>query len=162
MREAKKYLLTEVEKHLDKSDYFFLVDYTKINVPDTKELRDALTKHGAEYHVVKNSSLQVVAKKRSLPDVSEHLTGQVALIVGGKNPTGVAKALKEFSKAKEKLSIKAGVMSLKKVSAEEINFMADLPSMEALRSQFLALISEGASSFVRILDAQAKKSGAAA
>ena len=162
MREAKKYLSREVETHLAKSDYVFLADYTKLNVPETQILRDELKKHGAEFHVVKNSVLDHVAKAKGLPDLSEHLTGQVAIIVGGKNPSGVAKALKEFGKQKEKLSIKAGVMALKKMTSQEIDFLASLPSLEVLRATFLALISEGASRFVRVLDAQAKKQGATA
>lgn len=162
MRDAKKYLAREVEQHLAKSpEYVFLVDYTKLNVPETKELRAELTKHKAEFHVVKNSVLNVVAKEKGLPDMSEHLTGQVAIVVGGTNPAGVAKALKEFGKSKEKLSIKVGVMSLKKVTSEEIYFLADLPPLEVLRAQLLGLFKEAAASFVRVLDAQVKKAAGA-
>jgi large subunit ribosomal protein L10 len=157
MRNEKKLLSVEVTKHLDKSDFVFLADYTKLNVPETKELRAELAKSGAEFHVVKNSVFRVAAKAKGLPEMDEALKGQVAIVVGGKNPTGVAKALKEFSKSKEKLSFKAGVMALKKVTAAEFDFMAGLPSLEVIRAQFLSLISTPASGFVRILDAQAKK-----
>ncbi len=156
MRAEKKYISKEVAGHLAKSDYVFLADYTKLNVPETKELRAQLEKEGAEFHVVKNSSLKAAIAERGLPELDEHLTGQVAIVVGGKNPSGVAKALKEFGKSKDKLSIKAGVMALKKMTAEEVDFLASLPSLEVIRAQFLALISEGAARFVRILDAQAK------
>lgn len=157
MRTEKKYLLTEVEKHLEKSpNYFYMLDYTKLSVPETKELREQLTKNGAEFHVVKNSILDVVLKKRGAPDMSEFLTGQVAIVVGGTNPAGVAKTLKEFGKAKEKLAIKVGIMDAKKMTAEEISFLADLPSIEVLRAQFLMLISEGAAKMVRLLDAKGK------
>jgi large subunit ribosomal protein L10 len=158
MRAEKKYLLTEVEKHLEKSpNYFYMLDYTKLNVLETKELRDQLTKDGAEFHVVKNSVLNVVLKKRGAPDMAEFLTGQVAIVVGGKNPAGVAKTLKTFGKAKEKLAIKVGIMDAKKMTKEEIEFLADLPSIEILRAQFLMLISEGAAKMVRLLDAKGKK-----
>jgi large subunit ribosomal protein L10 len=163
MRDAKKYLATEIEKHLDKSpSYFYMLDYNKLNVPETKELRDALTKDGAEFHVVKNSVLNVVLKKRGAPDMGEFLTGQVAIVVGGTNPAGVAKTLKEFGKAKEKLAIKVGIIDAKKMTAAEIAFLADLPSIEVLRATFLALINEGASRLVRVLDAKAKAGAPAA
>jgi large subunit ribosomal protein L10 len=157
MRVEKKYLVTEVASHLNKSEYVFLADYTRLNVPETKELRDALLAHGAEFHVVKNSILNVAAKAKGLPDMSAHLSGQVAIVVGGKNPTGVAKVLKEFAKSKEKLSYKAGVMALKKVEVAEFDMLASLPSLEVLRAQLLSLFSTPASGFVRVLDAQAKK-----
>lgn len=157
MREAKKYLVSEVEKHLEKSpNYFYMVDYNKLNVIETKELRTELTKHGAEFHVVKNSILDVVLKKRGTGDMGEFLAGQVAIVVGGTNPAGVAKVLKEFGKAKEKLTVKVGIMDAKKMTAAEIAFLADLPSIEVLRATFLALISEGAAKMVRLLDAKAK------
>ena len=163
MRAEKKYLLTEVEKHLDKSpSYFYMVDYTKLNVPETRELREQLKKDGAEFHVVKNSVLAVVLKQRGAPDMNEFLTGQVAIVVGGKNPAGVAKTLKTFGKAKEKLAIKVGILDAKKISAEELSVLADLPSIEVLRAQFLALISEGAAKMVRLLDAKGKKEAPAA
>jgi len=158
MRAEKKYLATEIEKHLDKSpNYFYMLDYTKLTVPETRELRAQLTKHGAEFHVVKNSVFDVVMKKKGFPDLTEFLTGQVAIVVGGTNPAGVAKAIKEFGKAKEKLAVKVGIMDSKKMTAAEIAFLADLPSIDVLRATFLALINEGASRMVRILDAKAKK-----
>ena len=157
MRAEKKYLVTEVDSHLKKSDYVFLADYTKLNVVETGELRAALAAHGAEFHVVKNSIFNVAAKANKLPDMSAHLTGQVAIVVGGKNSTGVAKVLKEFAKSKEKLSFKVGVIALKQVDVAEFDLLASLPSLEVLRAQLLSLLSTPASSFVRVLDAQAKK-----
>jgi large subunit ribosomal protein L10 len=40
--------------------------------------------------------------------------------------------------------------------------MADLPSFEALRSQFLGMLTSNAASFVRVLDAKVKKEQPAA
>jgi len=48
------------------------------------------------------------------------------------------------------------------MTAAEISFLADLPSIEVLRAQFLMLISEGAAKMVRLLDAKAKKDTAPA
>jgi len=162
MRAEKKYLVEEVSKHLNKSDYVILADYTKLTVPEAKELRAELEKHGAEFHVVKNSVLNVAAKAKGYPDMAEFLTGQVGIVVGGNDTAAIAKAVKTFAKAKEKLSFKVGVMALKKMSAAELNTLADLPSMDSLRAQLLSLLSTPASGFVRVLDAQAKKETKAA
>jgi large subunit ribosomal protein L10 len=156
MRHEKKFLVDEVENHLKKSDFVFLASYTGMNVPEIKELRAELAKVGAEFHVVKNAIFNVAAKNKGLPEFAD-LTGQVAIIVGGTDAPAVAKAVEEFRKAKEKLSFRAGVMALKPISAEDFSFMASLPPMDALRAQFLSLLSTPASSFARVLDAQAKK-----
>ena len=65
MRPEKEYLIREASDHLDKSTYFFLTDYKGINSEQTTELRSQLAKRGAEFHVVKNSSLRLAAKKRT-------------------------------------------------------------------------------------------------
>ena len=52
MRPEKKYLIQEINEHLDKSNYFFLTDYSGVNVEEASEIRKGLAQHGAEYHVV--------------------------------------------------------------------------------------------------------------
>jgi large subunit ribosomal protein L10 len=162
MRAEKKYLISEVEGHLKKSEYVILANFTKVTVSDTAELRKRLDAEKAEFHVVKNSSLRVAAKALGLPEFESALTGPTAVIVGGKNSAGVAKILKKFFDEKQKLEIKVGVLEKKIVSAEDLKKIADLPSFEALRSQFLGLLSSNAAAFVRLLDAKVKKEQPAA
>jgi large subunit ribosomal protein L10 len=157
MRAEKKYLISEVEGHLQKSDYVILANFTKVTVADTAELRKRLDAEKAEFHVVKNSSFRVAAKAFGLPEVDGVLTGPTAIIVGGKNPAGVAKILKKFFEEKQKLEVKVGVLDKKVVSAKDLNAIADLPPFDALRAQFLSLLTSNAGAFVRLLDAKVKK-----
>jgi large subunit ribosomal protein L10 len=162
MRAEKQFLISEVESHLKKSDYVILANFTKVTVADTAELRKRLAVEKAEFHVVKNSSLRVAAKALGLPEVESSLTGPTAVIVGGKNSAGVAKILKKFFEEKQKLEIKVGVMDKKVVSAADLSKIADLPSFDALRAQFLGLLTSNAAAFVRVLDAKVKKEQPAA
>jgi large subunit ribosomal protein L10 len=157
MRAEKKYLISEVEGHLQKSDYVILANFTKVTVADTAELRKRLDAEKAEFHVVKNSSFRVAAKAFGLPEVDGVLAGPTAIIVGGKNPAGVAKILKKFFEEKQKLEVKVGVLDKKVVSAADLNAIADLPPFDALRAQFLSLLTSNAGAFVRLLDAKVKK-----
>jgi large subunit ribosomal protein L10 len=59
MRAEKKYLISEVETHLKKSDYVILANFASLTVADVAELRSRLAGESAEYHVVKNRSLRV-------------------------------------------------------------------------------------------------------
>jgi len=162
MRAEKQYLISEVETHLKKSDYVILANFTKVTVADTAELRKRLAAEKAEFHVVKNSSLRVAAKALGLPEFESSLAGPTAVVVGGKNSAGVAKILKKFFQEKQKLEIKVGVLEKKIVSAEDLSRIADLPTFEALRSQFLGLLKSNAGAFVRVLDAKVKKEQPAA
>lgn len=157
MRAEKKYLISEVEGHLKKSEYVILANFTKVTVADTAELRSRLAAENAEFHVVKNSSFRVAAKAFGLPEVDSVLTGPTAIIVGGKNPAGVAKVLKKFFSEKQKLEVKVGVLDKKVFSAEQLAAIAELPPFDVLRAQFLSLLTSNAAAFVRLLDAKVKK-----
>ncbi len=151
MRPEKEYLVQEVSNHLEKSDYVYLANYTRITVSETAELRERLLKEGAEFHVVKNSILNVAAKSRELPDLADMLNGPVAIIVGGNNPSGVAKELRKFFKDKEKVEVKGGVLGDRMLTAEEIEALADLPGIDELRARLLSLLNQPGTLMVRLM-----------
>jgi large subunit ribosomal protein L10 len=153
MRVEKKYLIEEVAGHLKKSDYLILANFDKMTVADVAELRQRLATHKAEFHVVKNSSLRVAAQALNLPSFDTALTGPTAIVVGGRNSPGVAKVIRDFIKEKQKIVVKAGVLSNKLLSVKDIERLSELPSLDALRAQLLGLLSQPASMFVRVLHA---------
>ncbi len=156
MRVEKKYLIEEVENHLKKSDYVILTNYTGITVEETAQLRGKLAEHGAEFHVVKNSSLKVAAQALGLPEIDEALAGPTAIIVGGNNSPGAAKAITEFIKDKKKGEVKSAVLGDKLITAAEVQALAELPSLDALRGQLLGLLNQPGTMFVRLLNAPAQ------
>jgi large subunit ribosomal protein L10 len=153
MRVEKKYLIEEVATHLKKSDYVILSNYDKLTVADVAELRRRLDPHHAEFHVVKNSSLRVAAQALNLPNVDSALIGPTAVIVGGKNSPGVAKVLRDFIKEKQKIVLKVGILNQKLISAKDIEKLAEMPSLDVMRAQFLGLLQQPATLFVRVLNA---------
>lgn len=162
MRAEKKFLIDEVTTHLKKSDYVILTNFTKLTVAETAELRKRLAPEKAEFHVVKNSSFRVAAKAFGLPEVDKSLAGQTAVVVGGKNPAGVAKVLKKFVEEKQKLEVKVGILDKKVMTSAELAKLADLPSFEALRSMFLGMLTMQGAAFVRVLNEKVKKEQPAA
>lgn len=152
MRTAKQFLVDEVEGHLRKSDYVYLANFDRITVEDVSTLRNQLAAEKAEFHVVKNSILRVAAKRLSLPDLDNWLTGPTAIIVGGRNPTGVAKVIQTFSKSKEKGDVKVGVLGNRTYDSDQVRVLSELPSLDALRAQLLGLLTTPARSFLFVLN----------
>ena len=113
MRNEKKLLTVEIETHLDKSDYVFFTDFRGVSVAEVSDLRKNLRKEGGEFHVVKKSLLKKATEFKGLPMSDENMEGQVAIVVGGKNPAGVAKIVQEFQKKSkdEKLAIRGGLLN---------------------------------------------------
>jgi large subunit ribosomal protein L10 len=64
--------------------------------------------------------------------------------------------LKRFITEKQKLEVKVGILEKKVMGAAELSALADLPSFDALRAQFLGMLMQTAASFVRVVDAKVK------
>ncbi|MGN0884169.1 MAG: 50S ribosomal protein L10 [Candidatus Spyradosoma sp.] len=162
MRSEKKFLVDEVAQHLAKSNYLLLADFTQVTVADAASIRSQIREFGAEYHVVKNSILNIAAKSANLPDIAQYLTGHTAIVTGGDNPSGVAKVLFKFFKDKSRLEIKAGVVEGELLNKDAVEELSKLPSLAEARALFLSLLSTPAGSFVRVLVAKNDKEGGAA
>jgi large subunit ribosomal protein L10 len=107
-------------------------------------LRKLLREQHAEYHVVKNSVLGHALKKEKIPEFAEEiLRGATAIIVGGSEPTAVAKILNDFAAEKEnegKLTLKGGILDRRVLSAKEVVILANLPPLCDLRAKFLSIL----------------------
>jgi large subunit ribosomal protein L10 len=156
MRTEKKYLVDEVAGHLEKSDFCIITDYHGIKVDETTELRSRLAECDAEFHVVKNSALNIAAKDRGMPDMGEFLNGPTAIVVGGTDSSSTAKKLKAFHKETEKISVKAAVLGDRLLTSEEFSKLADLPSLDVIRGQLLSVLNSPASGLLSVLSAPAR------
>ena len=156
MRPEKAYLIEEASNHLAKSNYFFLTDYQGINAEETTELRKNLADRGAEFHVVKNSSLKLATKDKDISEISTHLSGHTAIVVGGDDASGVAKALGEYFKKTKKVTVKAGALGDRLLDASEIKQLAKLPGLESLRAQLLSLVSSPSTQLISLLSAPSR------
>ena len=153
MRPEKQYLTKDISDHLDKSDYFFLTDFSGLNVFEAAELRSKLAEQGAEFHVVKNRLLNVVLKEREIDGAEDYLTGPPALVVGGSNPSGAAKVIAKFIKENKKFTWKGGVVGKDIYDPAKIEKLKDLPSLDLLQAQFLGLLNMPAQNLLGVLQA---------
>lgn len=153
MRLEKKYLVQEVDRYLENSGYLFITNYEGITVAETEELRSNLSEYDAQFHIVKNTILNVVSKQRNYPNLDEWLSGPTAIVSGGDNAPGVAKVLKNFSEEKEKVDLKVGLLNNAVIAPEQIAELAKLPGLDTLRAQFVGLLNTPAQRLVTVLQA---------
>ena len=88
-----------------------------------------------------------------MPDLSEFLVGHTAIVVGGDDISGVAKAITTFNKDTKKVSVKAGALGDKILSPDEVKTLSNLPSIEILQSKLLSLLNTPATQLVSVLSA---------
>ena len=170
MRPEKANIVSDLSEKLNRSPFLLVTDYQRMKVDQFGELRNRLAPTGAEVHVVKNSFLKRAMTASGLPDVSEQLSGQTAVVTGNKDVAPVAKVLKTFAAEFKIAAVKLGVVDKNVLSTAEVESLADLPSRAVLLSQFLGVLlapatklvrtlNEPAASLARLLNAKAGKEG---
>ena len=155
MRAEKQNISAEYVARLNASPFFIVVDYQGLKVGPITELRKRLQKAGAEMHVVKNSIFRIAAKEAGVADLTGTLAGQLAVVTGRQDVSSAAKVLKTFSSEFEKPKLKFGYLNNQRLEGKELLTLADLPSIEVLRSKLLGLINTPATNLVRMLNTPA-------
>jgi len=151
MRAEKQFISGEYLGRLNASPFFIVVDYTGLKVGPVTELRKRLNKAGAEIHVVKNSIFKIAAKEAGVPELGS-LAGQLAVVTGQKDISAAAKVVKTFSSEFEKPKIKFGFLNNQRLEANDVNALADLPSIEVLRGKLLGVLQAPATKLAALLN----------
>jgi large subunit ribosomal protein L10 len=157
MRPEKQNLTKEYVTRLNASPFFIVVDYKGLKVGHMTELRKRLNKAGAQVHVVKNSIFRIAAKESGVGDMNGSLTGQMAVVTGQKDISSAAKVVKTFGSEFDKLKIKFGYLNNSRLGDTDIIALADLPSIEVLRSKFLGLLNAPATKLVTLMNTPASQ-----
>ena len=138
--DQKQTIAEELQGQLTSSDVVYLTDFTGLTVEAIGALRRQLREAGAEYRVVKNTLTLRALEGTDIPDLTEHLQGPTALVLGGTDPVAPAKVVREFAKGNdERPVVKVGIVERRVVTQEEVTRLADLPPMDHL----LAAIAGG-------------------
>jgi large subunit ribosomal protein L10 len=155
MRAEKQYITKEYLARLNASPFFIVVDYKGLKVGPITELRKRLTKAGAEMHVVKNSVFTLAAKEAGVADLGGVLVGQLAVVTGQRDVSSAAKVVKTFHAEFDRPKIKFGFLNSKRLETPDLMALADLPSLDVLRSKLLGLFNAPATQLARVLQAPA-------
>lgn len=172
-RADKAQEIASLSEKFGKAKAAFLVDYKGMNVEQVTLLRKKLIPVESEMKVVRNTlAIRALADHpASESALKEALVGNNAVIFAYGEAPASAKALADFAKDVELLQLKVGVMEGQKLDKNGIQALANLPSKEVLRSQFLGVLQAPMakfvgtlnavpSGFVRVLAAQKDKLGA--
>jgi large subunit ribosomal protein L10 len=157
MRPEKQILTKEYVARLNASPFFIVVNYKGLKVAHLTELRKRLTKAGAQVHIVKNSIFHIAAKEAGVGELNGALAGQIAVVTGQRDISAAAKVVKTFGAEFDRLKIHFGYLNNQRIEAPEIMALADLPSLETLRSQMLGLLQAPMANLLGILEAPARE-----
>ena len=152
MRPEKTLIVSDIREKLQASPYLLIVDFTGMKVPPFESLRTRLADAGARISVVRNTFLRIAAAELKMPELSDLLAGQTAMVTGDTDICAAAKVLKTFAAEFKKPTVRAGVLDNAALSADQVSVLADLPSKDVLRAKLLGLLQTPASQLVRVLN----------
>ena len=128
--------------------------YTGMTVAQMGDLRLRLRKAGASFRVAKNR-LAVRAlegtQARGIADLFKGPTG----IAFSKDPVAAPKVLVAYAKENDKLKILGGVAVGTVLNTDGVKALAELPSLDQLRSKFIGLLQAPATKIAGVLQAPA-------
>lgn len=149
LRKEKEAFVSHIREELVNSSIVVALNRNPgITVEEITKLRKDMHKAESNLKILKNTLARIAIKGSNIDPIGMYLSGSTGLAYSN-NPVGMAKAISEFAKANEKLTILGGVMDGKAITPDVIKELASLPSMDELRAKIIGLLIATASKIVR-------------
>jgi large subunit ribosomal protein L10 len=156
-RTGKTELAATLKEKFSKASVALFADYKGLTAPQADDLRRKLRDTDAEVKVLKNNVARLITSDGSMGEAAKGLmdsvVGPTLVAFAYKDAAATAKVFHKFSKDNEALKLKESLMGKLKISADEIEQLASLPSREALLAKFLGTLNAPATNFVGVLAA---------
>jgi large subunit ribosomal protein L10 len=142
LRTDKEKIVAELAEELRSAETLIVADYRGLTNKQLEALRDELLPHGARFRIVKNTLTRRAAEEAGADALLVMLEGPtaIAFIESDGDPAAVAKALAATAKQSNVLELRGGVLEGKTLSAQEVDTLATLPSVDVLRGQLVGAI----------------------
>ncbi len=127
-----------------------------MTVAQSTDLRQKMRDAGATFKVTKNRLARIALKDTQYEQISDMLTGPVALATSS-DPVAAAKVAIEFAKTNDKLEIVGGAMGDTLLDAEGIKTLASMPSLDELRAKIVGLIQAPATKLATVIQTPASQ-----
>jgi len=156
-KEQKQNILKDLTDKFSRAKAAILVDFNKLSVSKTMELRRNLKSTSAEYKVAKKTLISRVLRFGHFEDVDlDNFKTQVGIVFSYVDPVATAQSVWKFSKVNEALKILGGFLGFDWQDRDKIIALAKLPSREILLWQLVRTIAAPFSGLVGVLQGNAR------
>ena len=153
-KEEKKQLVETYEKWLKESKAAYVLSYQKMAMKDIDTLRAEAREIGGEFHVVKNTLMNIALTNAGYEDTG--LFDQASMVAFAFDDAPSLAKIVDKASASDIFAIKGGYLDGLPVNAGEVQMLAKLPALPQMRAQLLALISTPATQLVRTIKEPAR------
>lgn len=170
-RGAKEALVSQLNQSLAAAGLVVVTRQTGLTVAETTKLRRQMREAGASFKVAKNRLARLALKGTKFEALGEQMMGPTGIAYSS-DPVAAAKVAVQFAKTNDKLTVLAGALPGQVLSAEGVEALSKLPSLDELRGTLIGLlqapatkvagvVQAPAAQLARLLSAYANKSEAA-
>lgn len=150
-RQGKEQVVSNLQSRFAKATAAVVAEYKGLTVAELNNLRRELREVGGEYHVAKNTLIEIAIEGSPYLSLKDVLTGQNGLVFGYSDTVGLAKVIARYAKEHEKFAIKGGVAEGQFLSSARVDALSQLPSREVLRAQLLGVLARPATQLAGLL-----------
>jgi large subunit ribosomal protein L10 len=155
-RQEKAELIETLQTTLNASSTVVVTHQVGMTVAESSDLRAKMREAGAGFKVTKNRIAKLALKGTRYEELEGMFTGPTAIGTSA-DPVAAAKALVEFAKDNDKLTIIGGSMDGKTLDKAGVEALAKMPSLDELRGKLVGLIQAPAAKIARVTQAPAGK-----
>jgi large subunit ribosomal protein L10 len=153
-RDQKAAVIEQVAAQISESQAVYAVDYRGISVPQAAELRTRLRDADASFRVIKNTLGERAADQAGAEALKELLQGPTAMTFVRGDAAAAAKALRDFRRGtgNQLLEFKGGWMNGARLTGDEIDAIAQLPSRPVLEARLVGMVASPLTGLVTALN----------
>lgn len=155
-REEKAVMIGELKGVFDNASAVVVTHYKGLTVAEMTDLRGQIRNGGASYKVTKNRLAKIALEGTSYTGLADSFTGTTAISYSD-DPVAAAKAVVDYAKKNDKLVIVQGSMAGQVLDANGVKALAELPSLDELRSKLIGLVLAPATKVAQVTQAPASK-----
>jgi len=159
IRAKKEEQVQELTAVFDQNSTFYLLDYVKIPVSKSMELRQQLRENDCSLRVIKNR-LALRALKEEFPEeLKDFFQGPTAIAYTEDNPIVLAKLLKDFIAQNQILKVKGGLVEGGYLDGDRFKEISNLTSKKDLLGKLGFLMAYPLTQFLKTWQAPYQSMG---
>jgi large subunit ribosomal protein L10 len=152
LKEKKAQIVSDLADDLSRSTIIIATNYQGLLAKQMADLRNALTKAGIGYHVVKNTLVYRAADQVGKPHLKDIIEGPVALAFGYDDIVDAVKTLNQYVKSSAlSLQIRGGLLGDRILPPDELVILANLPPKAVLIARLLGQLQAPVATFHNII-----------
>lgn len=152
-KEAKQPIIRNLERLFETNSTYYLVDFKKMKVSQSVELRKTLRKNAFAFKVIKNRLALRALGDRCPEALRPFFQKPTAIAFAGKDPIQLAKILRDFSNQGKVLAVKAGQVEGQILAPGRFDEVCKLTSREDLVGKIGYLMASPLHRLMRTLQA---------